>query len=122
MTVGHSFENINRMIRSELITNIEFYTHFSFSLMYNKGHFNNILTLPYLINVHGRLLFSEKISRVDALIRWWTLINFLAKFQGGRLFQCGRLLIFGKMQNAMQCFHTCIFKLQCNAKHCLHQC
>ena len=25
-------------------------------------------TLPYLINVHGRLLFSEKISRVDALI------------------------------------------------------
>ena len=67
------------------------------------------LTLPYLINVHGRLLFSEKISRVDALIRWWTLINFLAKFQGGRLFQCGRLLIFGKMQNAMQCFHTCIF-------------
>ena len=67
------------------------------------------VTLPYLINVHGRLLFSEKISRVDALIRWWTLINFLAKFQGGRLFQCGRLLIFGKMQNAMQCFHTCIF-------------
>ena len=67
------------------------------------------LTLPYLINVHGRLLFSEKISRVDALIRWWTLINFLAQFQGGRLFQCGRLLIFGKMQNAMQCFHTCIF-------------
>ena len=67
------------------------------------------LTLPYLINVHGRLLFSEKISRVDALIRWWTLINFLAKFQGGRLFQCGRLLIFGKMQNAMQCLHRCIF-------------
>ena len=67
------------------------------------------ITLPYLINVHGRLLFSEKISREDALIRWWTLINFLAKFQGGRLFQCGRLLIFGKMQNAMQCFHTCIF-------------
>ena len=66
-------------------------------------------TLPYLINVHGRLLFSEKISRVDALIRWWTLIIFLAKFQGGRLFQCGRLLISGKMQNAMQCFHTCIF-------------
>ena len=45
----------------------------------------------------GRLLFSEKISRVDALIRWWTLINFLAKFQGGRLFQCGRLLIFAKL-------------------------
>ena len=35
-----------------------------------------ISTLPYLINVHGRLLFSENISRVDALIRWWTLINF----------------------------------------------
>ena len=54
-------------------------------------------TLDYLINVHGRLLFSEKISRVDALIRWWTLINFLAKFQGGRLFHCGRLLIFEKL-------------------------
>ena len=50
-------------------------------------------TLHYLINVYGRLLFSEKISRVDALIRWWTIINFLAKFQGGRLFQCGRLAI-----------------------------
>ena len=23
-------------------------------------------TLPYLINIHGRLLFSEKISKVDA--------------------------------------------------------
>ena len=33
-------------------------------------------TLDYVINVHGRLLFSEKISRMDALIRWWTLINF----------------------------------------------
>ena len=53
-------------------------------------------TLDYLINVHGRLLFSEKISRVDALIRWWTLINILAKFQGGRLFHC-RLLIFAKL-------------------------
>ena len=50
---------------------------------------------------------------VDALIRWWTLINFLAKFQGGRLFQCGRLLIFGKMQNAMQCFPYVYF-LNCN--------
>ena len=55
------------------------------------------ITLDYLIKVHGRLLFSEKISRVDALIRWWTLINFLAKFQGGRLFHCGRLLIFAKL-------------------------
>ena len=54
-------------------------------------------TLHYLINVHGRLLFSEKISRVSAFIRWWTLINFLAKFQGGRLFQCGRLLIFANL-------------------------
>ena len=31
-------------------------------------------TLPYILNVHGRLLFSEKISSVDALIRWWTLL------------------------------------------------
>ena len=38
-------------------------------------------TLPYLINARGRLLFSEKISRVDALIRWWALIHFLAKFR-----------------------------------------
>ena len=65
-------------------------------------------TLPYLINVCGRLLFSENISRVDALIRWWTLINFLAKFEGGRLFQCGRLLILAKCK--MQCnVSTCIF-------------
>ena len=57
---------------------IDLFINFSYSLK---------LTLDYLINVHGRLLFSEKISRMDALIRWWTLINFLAKFQGGRLFQ-----------------------------------
>ena len=37
---------------------------------------NSDFTLHYLINVHRRL-FSEKISKVDALIRWWTLITFL---------------------------------------------
>ena len=40
----------------------------------------------------GRLLIFWQNSRVDALIKWWTLINFDNKFQGGRLFQRGRLL------------------------------
>ena len=66
--------------------------------------------------------FQRKFPGWTLLLDGGRLLIFLAKFQGGRLFQCGRLLIFGKMQNAMQCFHTCIFKLQCNAKHCLHQC
>ncbi len=34
--------------------------------------------------------FSVNVSRVDALIRGWTLINFRTKFQHGRLFQSGR--------------------------------
>ena len=41
-------------------------------------------TLHYLINVHGHLLFSEKISRVDALIRWWTL---KPRANGSNMFQ-----------------------------------
>ena len=73
--------------------------------------YNQIRTLDYLINVHGRLLFSEKISRVDALIRWWTLINFLAKFQAGRLFHCGRLLIFAKL--------CVILEFECNVSKCI---
>lgn len=44
----------------------------------------------HLINFHGRLLFTEKIFRVDVLIKWWTLVHFLAKFQGRRLLQCRR--------------------------------
>ena len=50
------------------------------------------LTFHYLMNVNGSLLFSKRIFRVNALIRWQTPINVLAKFQGGRLFQCGGLL------------------------------
>ena len=38
----------------------------------------------------------EKISGVEALIRWWTLLNFMEKTQCGCLFQCGTLLIFAK--------------------------
>ena len=51
-------------------------------------------TLHYLINAHGCVLFSEMISTVGYLIRWWTFINFLPKFQGVSLLQCGRKLIF----------------------------
>ena len=86
--------------------------HWFFSRAGKVPHEMETLTLDYLINVHGRLLFSEKISRIDALIRWWTLINFLAKFQGGRLFHCGRtcgtLINFCKvvcnLRIRMQCF------------------
>ena len=74
-------------------TGIQAHKHTSTQAYRHTGLQAHSHTLPYLINVHGRLLFSEKISRVDALIRWWTLINFLAKFQGGRLFYGGRLLI-----------------------------
>ena len=50
---------------------------------------------------------------VVALIRWWTLINFLEKFQGGRLFQCGRLLIFWKNAKCNAMFpYMYFFKLQ----------
>ena len=76
-----------------------------------RAHRHKGVTLDYLINVHGRLLFSEKISRVDALIRWWTLINFLAKLQGGRLFHCGRLLIFAKL--------CVILEFECNISKCI---
>ena len=37
----------------------------------------------------------------------------MGKFQGGRLFQCGRLLIFGKMQIAIQCFHMHFLNCSC---------
>ena len=80
-----------------------------FSKIFDKV--GSTLTLDYLINVHGRLLFSEKISRVDTLIKWWTLINFLAKFQGGRLFHCGRLLIFEKL--------CVILEFECNVSKCI---
>ena len=52
--------------------------------------------LHYLINTYGRVLFSEMISTVGDLIRWWTFINFLPKFQRVSLLQCGRKLIFAK--------------------------
>ena len=42
------------------------------------------------------VVLSEKIFRIDALTSGWTIINFLAKCQGGRLFQYGHLLIFAK--------------------------
>ena len=35
----------------------------------------------------GGFLISEKISRVDARIKWWTPINHLTKFQGEHLGQ-----------------------------------
>ena len=53
-------------------------------------------TFYHLINVHRCFLFLKKISSMDAIIKQWTLINFLAKFQDGRLLQRGDLLILAK--------------------------
>lgn len=58
-------------------------------------------TLHYLINVLGRLLSSEKISSMDALTRWWTLIGFLTKFLPGLSFQRGRILIVQSTLDAL---------------------
>ena len=60
---------------------------------------SNWRTLPYLVNVRGRLLFSEKISRVDALIRWWTLLlDFSGKIPGWTFIPMWTLINF--WQNA----------------------
>ena len=82
-----------------------------FLILFTCACRTSVITLHYLINVHEQLLFSEKISRVDTLIRWWTLINFLAKFHGGCLFQCIRLLIFAKL--------CVILEFKCNVSKCI---
>ena len=48
---------------------------------------DNCFPIDYSRLSDGCLLISEKYSRMGALIRGWMLINFLVKFQGGRLFQ-----------------------------------
>ena len=45
-------------------------------------------------------------------------INFLAKFQGGRLFQCGRLLVFAKLCVILEIECNVILEFECNVSKC----
>ena len=53
-------------------------------------------------------LSTDTFYAVEPLFRWSKLINFLEKFQGGRLVQCEPLLIFVKyiIGRSNKCTHT----------------